>query len=164
MNDKVTIEIALHPLAWRLMKQEYHFDGRAVDVGKGWLYYLILQGLERQEVVSTFRDKARLPKNLKKGKVYIFREDAQRCGVHMRMPRQANISRVLVKLEREKICQAVAIFHVTTGIDRNKVMRHFLEKEGVEEEDLSFEAIKKHYQRHYRQNEESLLLYLKELK
>ena len=163
MKEKITIEIALHPLAWKMLKKEHYFDGKAVDVGRGWLYYLILQGLERQQVVIPCRDKSRLPKNLTKGKIYIFYEDSLRYGHFMRLPRQANISRVLLRLKKERLCQAVAVFHIATGIERNKVMRHFLEKEGIEEEELSFEALKKHYQRHYRHKEQLLSQELNEL-
>ena len=164
MKEKTTIEIALHPLAWKMLKKEYHFDGKAVDVGKGWLYYLILQGLERQQVVIPCRDKSRLPKNLIKGKIYIFYEDSLRYGQYMRLPRQANISRVLLRLKKERLCQTVAVFHIATGAKRNKVMRHFLEKEGIDDDELSFEALKKHYQRHYRQKEDLLLQEIKELR
>lgn len=163
MTDKITIDIALHPLAWKVLKKEYHFDGKAVDVGSGWLYYLILQGLERQQVITPCRDKSRFPKNLIKGKIYIYYEDSLRCGRFMRLPRQANISRVIFRQKREQLCQAVAVFHIATGIERNKVMRHFLEKEGIEEEELSFEALKKHYQRHYRHKEDALLQDINEL-
>lgn len=163
MTEKITIDISMHPLAWRVLKRDYQYDGRAVDVGKGWLYYLILQGLERQQVLTPIRDKSRLPKNLVKGKIYILYEDSLRCGRHMRLPRQANISRVLLRQEKERICWAVAVMHVATGIERNKVMRHFLEKDGIEEEEMSFEALKKHYQRHHRQKEDSIMLDIKEL-
>ena len=45
MADKITIDIALHPLAWKVLRQQYHYDGKAVDVGNGWLYSVIVQGL-----------------------------------------------------------------------------------------------------------------------
>lgn len=163
MNEKTTIEIALHPLAWKMLKKDYHFDGKAVDVGMGWLYYLIVQGLERQQVVIPCRDKSRLPKNLIKGKIYIFYEDSLRYGHFMRLPRQANISRVLLKQKKEQLCQTVAVFHIAKDLPRNKVMRHFLEKEGIDDDELSFEALKKHYQRHYRRKEDLLLQEIKEL-
>ena len=169
MSEKITIELALHPLAWKVLKRDYHYDGRAVDVGRGWLYYIILQGLERQQVLTPMRDKSRMPKNLVKGKVYILYEDSLRFGRYMRLPRQANISRMLYRQKKEQLCQQVALFHVATeneyekGIERNKLMRHFLETEGIEEDELSFEALKKHYQRHYRQKEEIIRHEIKQL-
>ncbi len=163
MSEKITIELALHPIAWKMLKKDYHFDGKAVDVGRGWLYYLILQGLERQQVLTPMRDKSRMPKNLVKGKIYILYEDSLRYGRYMRLPRQANISRVLFKQKREQLCLQVAIFHIATDIERNKLMRHFLEKEDIEEDELSFEALKKHYQRHYRQKEDAIINEIKTL-
>lgn len=164
MSEKITIELALHPIAWKMLKKDYHFDGKAVDVGRGWLYYLILQGLERQQVLTPMRDKSRMPKKLVKGKIYILYEDSLRYGRYMRLPRQANISRVLFKQKREQLCLQVAIFHIATDIERNKLMRHFLEKEDIEEDELSFEALKKHYQRHYRQKEDAIIHEIKTLK
>lgn len=163
MSEKITIELALHPIAWKMLKKDYHFDGKAVDVGRGWLYYLILQGLERQQVLTPMRDKSRMPKNLVKGKIYILYEDSLRYGRYMRLPRQANISRVLFKQKREQLCLQVAIFHIAADIERNKLMRHFLEKEDIEEDELSFEALKKHYQRHYRQKEDAIIHEIKTL-
>ncbi len=163
MSEKITIELALHPIAWKMLKKDYHFDGKAVDVGRGWLYYLILQGLERQQVLTPMRDKSRMPKNLVKGKIYILYEDSLRYGRYMRLPRQANISRVLFKQKREQLCLQVAIFHIAADIERNKLMRHFLEKEDIEEDELSFEALKKHYQRYYRQKEDAIIHEIKTL-
>ncbi len=163
MAEKMTIDIALHPLAWKVLKQQYHFDGKAVDVSHGWIYSLILQGLERNQIITPIRDKARLPKNLISGKVYIYYDDILRYGRFMRLPRQANISRALYRYERERLCHQIAVFHVATGIERNKVMRHFLDSEDIEEEELSFEALKKHYQRHYRHKEERILLDIRQL-
>jgi len=163
MSEKITIELALHPIAWKMLKKDYHFDGKAVDVGRGWFYYLILQGLERQQVLTPMRDKSRMPKNLVKGKIYILYEDSLRYGRYMRLPRQANISRVLFKQKREQLCLQVAIFHIAADIERNKLMRHFLEKEDIEEDELSFEALKKHYQRHYRQKEDAIIHEIKTL-
>lgn len=110
------------------------------------------------------RDKSRMPKKLVKGKIYILYEDSLRYGRYMRLPRQANISRVLFKQKREQLCLQVAIFHIATDIERNKLMRHFLEKEDIEEDELSFEALKKHYQRHYRQKEDAIIHEIKTLK
>lgn len=162
MADKITIDIALHPLAWKVLMQQYHYDGKAVDVGHGWLYSLIVQGLERQHVITS-GELRKKPKGLVDGKVYIYADDFLRYGRFLSLSRQANISRVLYKKERENICNKIAVFHVATGIERNKVMRYFLEKADIQEEELSFEALKKYYQRHYRQKEDDILHDIKEL-
>lgn len=163
MKEQITIELTLHPVVWKMLKQDYQYDGKAVDVGRGWLYYIILQGLEKQQVLTTMRDKSRMPKNLVKGKIYILYEDSLRFGKYMRLPRQANISRVLLKLKREEICQKVAVYHTATGEERNKLMHHFLEKNNIEEDEISFDTLKKHYQRHYRQKEDAIRQEIREL-
>lgn len=162
MADKITIDIALHPLAWKVLRQQYHYDGKAVDVGNGWLYSVIVQGLERRQVITSGEQRKR-PKQLVDGKVYIYADDFLRYGRYLRLSRQANISRALFRKERERLCEQIAVFHVATGIERNKVMRYFLEKADIEEDELSFEALKKHYQRHYRQKEDDILHDIKEL-
>lgn len=162
MADKITIDIALHPLAWKVLMQQYNYDGKAVDVGHGWLYCLIVQGLERQHVITS-GELRKKPKGLVDGKVYIYADDFLRYGRHLRLSRQANISRVIYRKERERLCNQIAVFHIATGIERNKVMRHFLEKADLQEDELSFEALKKYYQRHYRQKEDDILHDIKEL-
>lgn len=162
MADKITIDIALHPLAWKVLKQQYHYDGKAVDVGSDWLYSLIVQGLEKRQVITSGETRKK-PKQLVDGKVYIYTDDFLRYGRFLRLSRQANISRVLYRKERESICNKIAVFHVATGIERNKVMRYFLEKADIQEDELSFEALKKYYQRHYRQKEDDILHDIKEL-
>lgn len=163
MADKMTIDISLHPMAWKMLKRHYSYDGIAVDVGNGWLYSVIVQGLERKQIITSgeLRKKA---KGLVEGKVYIYTDDFMRYGRYLRLSRQANISRAIYKAERDRLCNEIAVLHVATGIERNKVMRYFLDKEDLEEAELSFEALKKYYQRHHRQNEDDILQDIKELK
>lgn len=162
MAKKITVDIALHPLVWKLLKSQYSFDGHAVDVGHDWLYSLIVSSLERRHII-TASELRRRPKGIVDGKVYIYYEDFIRYGGYIRSARQANISRVIYRQERERLCQTVAVFHIATGIERNKVMRYFLEKEGIEEDELSFETLKKHYQRNYRHKEDDYYLAIKEM-
>lgn len=164
MADKVTIDIALQPLAWKVLRNGKPKDGSPVDLENSWIYSLILQSLEREQVVVTCRDKSRMPKKLEQGKILLRYEDMLRHGRYIRATRQWDISRLLVKMKREMLCQAVAVYYIATGIDRNKVMRHFLDTEDIDEEEISFEALKKHYQRHYRHKEESLLQGITELR
>jgi hypothetical protein len=49
------------------------------------------------------------------------------------------------------------------GVSRDTAMRYFLEKEEYEEDEISFAALRKHYQRHYRQNEDDILHDLNQL-
>lgn len=162
MAEKITVDIALHPLAWKVLREQYSYDGTAVDVGHGWLYSVIVQGLERKHII-TAGELRRRPKGLVDGKVYIYYDDFIRYGRFIRLTKQANISRVIYRKERERLCYQIAVFHVATGIERNKVMRHFLDKHGIEEDELSFEALKKYYQRKFRHKEEDYLQDIKQL-
>jgi len=164
MTEKIPIDIQLHPLAWKVLREQYHHDGRAVDLGHGWLYAMIVQGLERQQIFTPRRDVSRFPKGMVKGHIYIYYEDFLRYGRHLRLPRQANISRVIYRMERERICNQVATLHIATGIERNKIMRQILEKADLTEEEMSFEALKKYYQRNFRHKEDDIMLLMKELK
>lgn len=159
---KMTVDIALHPVVWKVLQQDYNFDGNAVDVGHDWLYLLIVQSLEREQVI-TAGELRRRPKGLVAGKVYIYYDDYIHHGRYLRLNRQANISRIVYRRERERLCQEVAMLHVACGIERNRAMRHFLEKRGLEDEELSFEALKKYYQRNYRQKEDDILNEITEL-
>ena len=160
---KHTVDIKLHPLAWQVLKQQYKYDGIAVDLGKSWLYKVFVASLRRHPVVAPW-EFSRMPQGLVDGRVYITDYDFQRYGGHMGIAKQLNFSMIVTKRERERLCLLTATAHVMAGISRDTAMRYFLEKEGYEEDEISFAALRKHYQRHYRHYEDDILHDLKELK
>lgn len=163
MADKITIDLALHPMVWKVLQLQYDYDGVAVDVGHDWLYALIVSSLERRQII-TAGELRRRPKGLVGGQVYIGYDDFVRHGRFIRLSKQANISRVVYRVARERLCYAVAVFHVATGIERNKAMRYFLDKYDFTDDEMSFEALKKHYQRNFRQKEDEYIMDIKEIR
>ena len=151
MADKISISIALHPLAWKLLRQQYRYDGTAVDLGNGWLYTLIVQGLKRRPILGAAE--IRHPTPFEKGSIYITQRDYLHHGDYLPLHLQAKISLSIYRHELHAICQQVALIHVATGIARNIIMRQILEDHHLEEEDIKFGTLKKHYQRNYRQKE-----------
>lgn len=160
---KVPVDIKLHPLSWRVLRQQYRYDGVAVDLGKGWLYNIVTQCLRRRPVMSPW-EFSRVPQGMVEGKVYILEYDYNRYGGYMSIAKQANLSVIIFRQERERLCNLTATAHVMAGISRDTAMRYFLEKEGYEDDEISFAALRKHYQRHYRHFEDDILHDLKELK
>lgn len=143
--SQLTVELWLHPLAWHVLRRDYAYDGRAVDV-KGWLYNMVCQGLQRQMVV-TASELRRQRKGLVKGAVYISIYDYQHLGCYLRLSRQANISTAIYRQERERLCHLAAILANTKGISNNRAIREILIAEDISDEELSYEALKKYYQR-----------------
>lgn len=160
---KHIVDIKLHPLAWRVLKENYSYDGKAVDLGKGWMYNLITQGLQRQYNVAPWEFKRQRIDTVD-GKVYISNYDAERFGCYISLTRAANISSIIYKRERERLCSLTMMAHVIGGIKRDVAMRHFLWKEGYNDNEMSFEALKKYYQRHFRNKEDSMYLDMRELR
>ena len=152
MRDKVKVELWLHPLAWKVLQRDYPCEGGAAEA-KGWLYNLVCQGLRRRMVV-TASEVRRQRRGLVQGAVLISVHDYHRYGGYLWLSRQANISTALYRQERDRLAWLAAITIAATGQPSDKVIRQILESEGIEEEELTFEALKKHYQRHGGQIEE----------
>lgn len=164
MAIKQIVDIKLQPLSWRVLKEQCGtFDGVAVNLGRGWLYNLVIQGLRRHPVMSPW-EFSRSPQGMVDGKVYILEYDSQRYGNYLSIARQANISVIIFRRERERLCQLVATAHVMGGVGRDTAMRYFLEKYGYDDEEITFAALRKHYQRHCRQYEDSILHDITELR
>ena len=159
---KVPVDIKLHPLSWRVLRQQYRYDGVAVDLGKGWLYNIVTQCLRRRPVMSPW-EFSRVPQGMVDGKVYILEYDYNRYGGYMSIAKQANLSVIIFRQERERLCNLTATAHVMAGISRDTAMRYYLEKEGYEDDEISFAALRKHYQRHYRHFEDDILHDLNQL-
>lgn len=159
---KVPVDIKLHPLSWRVLRQQYRYDGVAVDLGKGWLYNIVTQCLRRRPFMSPW-EFSRVPLGMVEGKVYILEYDYNRYGGYMSIAKQANLSVIIFRQERERLCNLTATAHVMAGISRDTAMRYFLEKEGYEDDEISFAALRKHYQRHYRHFEDDILHDLNQL-
>lgn len=153
---KQIVDIKLHPLSWRVLKSQFDYDGIAVDLGKGWLYNLVTQGLKRSPIISPWEFN-RAPSGMVDGKIYILEYDYNRYGGYMSVAKQANLSVIIYQRERERLCSLTANAHIMAGIKRDTAMRYFLEKEGYEEDEISFEALRKHYQRHYRHHEDDIM-------
>lgn len=150
--SKPTITINLHPLAWRVLRREYIFDGYAVDLGKSWVYNMVAQGLQKKQVITATEIKKK-PSGMVEGRIYIYEENLIRFGGYIRLSRQANISAAIYKVERERLCNMVAIAHCYGGVPKDTAMRYFLEKYDYDEGDLPFATLKKYYQRHYADSE-----------
>lgn len=162
MATKQIVDIKLHPLSWRVLREQYTYDGIAVDLGRGWLYNIVVQALRRHPVITPW-ELSRMPQGMVDGKVYILDYDCNRYGCYMSIARQANISVVIYQHERERLCQLIASAHVIGGVSRDKAMHYFLDKAWYEEDEISFAALRKHYQRHYRHLEDAIAHDLKEL-
>lgn len=152
----------MHPLSWHVLKIQYNFDGTAVDLGSGWLYNIVTQCLRRRPVMSPW-EFSRTLQGMVDGKVYILEYDYNRYGGYMSIAKQANLSVIISCKERERLCNLTATAHVMAGISRDTAMRYFLEKEGYEENEITFAALRKHYQRHYRHFEDDILHDLNQL-
>lgn len=160
---KVAIDIKLHPLSWRVLKEQYDYDGNAVDLGKSWLYGIVTQCLRRHPVVAAW-EFSRMPQGMVSGRIYITEYDYNRYGGYLSIAKQANLSLIIFRKERERLCLLTATAHVMAGVGRDTAMRHFLQKAGYEESEMSFAALRKHYQRHYRHFESDIYQDYRELK
>ena len=153
MDGKVTLDLMLQPTVWKILRSEYPYDGEAVDLGGGWIYRLLVQNLERREVIAAGTVGSH-PDGLERGKVYMSYETCLRHGTHIRIGRQANLSRIIYRWWRDEVCRQVMVLHVAAGVERKRAMLHFLEKADPKEGENHLEALKKYYQRNYRQKEE----------
>ena len=157
------VDIKLHPLSWHVLKSQYRYDGVAVNLGRGWMYNIVTQCLKRSPVISSWEFN-RAPQGMVDGRVYILEYDFNRYGGYMGIAKQANLSVIIFRRERERLCHLTATAHVMAGVSRDTAMRYFLEKEGYEDDEISFAALRKHYQRHYRQYEDDIMQDFNELK
>ena len=160
---KRIVDIKMHPLSWHVLKAQYSYDGVAVDLGRGWLYNIVTQGLRRNPVVSPW-EFSRSPQGMVESRIYIREYDYNRYGGYMSIAKQANLSVIISRRERERLCNLTATMHVVAGVSRDTAMRYFLEKEGYSDEEISFAALRKHYQRHHRHFEDVILNDLKQLR
>lgn len=160
---KHTIDIKLQPLAWRVLREEFHYDGTAVDLGQSWLYNIVTLCLRRHPVTAAW-EIGRSLQGMVDGKIYITDYDFNRYGGYMSTAKMANLSLIIFRREREKLCRLTATSHIMAGVSRDTAMRHFLIKGGYTDEEITFAALRKHYQRHYRHFEDDILHDLKELK
>lgn len=155
MENKRIVDIKLHPLSWRVLRDQYAYDGIAVDLGHGWLYNMATLCLRRHPVMAAWEFN-RMPQGMVDGRIYITDYDSQRYGDYMSLAKQATLSVVIFRQERERLCQLVATAHVMAGVSRDTAMRYFLDKAGYEDYEISFAALRKHYQRHYRHFEDNI--------
>lgn len=143
-----TTTIYMKPLAWKVLKRQYEFDGHAVELTKSWIYPIIASGL-RHRHTYTAAELRRKPVRMEKGNVYITDYDFRRFGCYLPMSIQTNISNTICRLEMDHICRLVCAMHVFGGIPKRAATLHYLAKFGYDFSDLNADQLKKHYQRHF---------------
>lgn len=163
MGTKRIVDVKLQPLSWRVLREQFPYDGTAVDLGQSWLYNMVTQCLRRHPVTAAW-EVSRTLQGLVDGRIYISEYDAHRYGEYLSLARQATLSVLIFRRERERLCQLTATAHIMAGVSRDTAMRHFLDKAGYDESELSFAALRKHYQRHYRHFESDMRQDLSELR
>lgn len=143
-----TVTLHLKPMAWKILKRDFPFDGTAVDITRSHIYPFLISCLQHRHVY-TAAELRRRPVGLEEGKVYITDYDFDRYGACVRSDRQASLSKIICDHEKDIICRHVAALHVYAGVSRRAAMRHILAENDFDFADLNLEALKKHYQRHY---------------
>lgn len=143
-----TATLNMKPLAWKVLKREYGFDGVAVELTSSWVYPIIASSLKRH-LTYTAAELRRRPQGMVEGKVYITDYDFRRYGFHLPIAVQTNISNTVCRQEMDHICRLVCAMHVFGGVSKRAAMMHYLAVYGYDFEDLNPEQLKKHYQRHF---------------
>ena len=164
MLEPITIELNLHPLAWRVIQREccankIAEDKVIYDVKGTWIYEAIKLGLRKKRDSG----KSTVPDKYKSGNVYVCQRDFFRRGSYLAIDNQILISQALVKIEKDKLCREIASAHIYSGVPVGTAIRYLILKYMYENDEISWHTLKKHYQRHGKPYEQELQIDFEEL-
>jgi len=145
-------EIKVAPAVWRIIDNNYIKRGEVYDFRKHQLYNFISISLFRKQTTTT----SALPlqyNKLKKIKVALTSWDYNHFGFVIAPFQQVIISNLLYKQILYDACYRIMICHVFGGMPRDAAIKNYLSENGFEEQELSYSTLRKHYQRHFIDNE-----------
>ena len=151
-----TVTICLSPLAWKVLRRDYRYDGSAVDISGSWLYHLLTSCLRRTET-RTAAECRKKPVGLVAGRIYISDYDDARYGHFVRLDRQAAISNTICAIERDNLCRLIAAMTAFGHVSRRAATLFYLDKFDYSESEINYEKIRQHYKRHYLHVEQSYI-------
>lgn len=153
-----TIDINLQPTAWAYLNRIGESDGLAVAIPNSHrhLYQMITANLEHRKIISAGAFK-RYCSKMVPGKIYIEDYDATRFGTNIRYERQAIISRFIYNSEKQRLCELIANAHLRYGVAISAAAKYYIDKFYLDCDEINFELIKKHYQRHRNEFENDII-------
>jgi hypothetical protein len=148
----ISTTIKVHPAVFRYLDVTFNKIGDTYDFRGHILYGFISAGLSRKGMNLP----SMLPLQYKKMqavKIAISSWDYQHYGWDIPIFQQVAFSNHLYRQILFNACYRIMICHVFGGLPRDKAIRNFLTEHCFEESELNYAALRKHYQRHWLENE-----------
>lgn len=158
MNKRITVKLRLSPLAWQVIKKECERGWFAYDISKTYLYDIVKSQLTKKQQPPLEPDDE---KHLTDS-VFITMRDFELYGCEIRHESHALISHIIERTARREINTFIATA-VACGIKRDTAIKQYLFENDIDEQ-LTFHAAKKYYQRNCKEMEEEMKSLIDEIK
>lgn len=156
MRDKcVTVNFSFDPAVLRYLENNFSKIDGAFDIRKGFVYSFIILCLQR----NNCKRKMPVPSSFVsfiETTIVVKEWDFGHFGEAISAYSMIQVNNLLYKLMIRDACYRIMVAHVFAGIPRDTCIRDYLFECNFQENELSYEALRKFYQRNWTQNEKEL--------
>lgn len=158
MNNRITVKLRLSPLAWQVIKKECKRGWFAYDISGTYIYDIVKSQLTKKQQPSLEPD----DKKHLTDSVFITMRDFELYGHEIRHESHALISHIIERTARREINTFIATA-TACGIKRDTAIKQYLFENDIDEQ-LTFHAAKKYYQRNCKELEDEMKSLIDEIK
>lgn len=157
------ITVKVHPAVRRFIDNRYKKVNGAYNLSNGRHYYLVTNML----VHSSAAAPSRVPK--KYGcfvpiKIMISEYDFYRYGWMTTPLQEYRFSKLILGEILDNACQRIALLKLVLDIPRRKCMLAIIDEELFERDEISYDYLRKYYQRKFQQKEIQMMSFINDLK
>lgn len=156
MREKcVSVPFSFDPAVLRYLETFFNCKSDSVDLRKSVLYSFIILCLSR----ITYKSKKTNPScfsSFIEGNIVVKEWDYTHYGENITPEAMIQVNNLIYKLIIREACYRIMIAHVYSGIPRDTCIKDYLFEIGYKDDELSYGALRKYYQRNWTSKEKEL--------
>lgn len=156
MREKcVSVPFSFDPAVLRYLETFFNCKSEFVDLRKSFLYPFFILCLSRISCKSKKTNSSSF-RSFIEGNIVIKEWDYTHYGDNITPAAMIQVNNLIYKLIVRDACYRIMIAHVFSGLPRDTCIRDYLFEIGFKDEELSYAALRKYYQRNWTNKEKEL--------
>lgn len=147
-----TVTLRVHPAVARHLENNFPKSGHAFDLRNHYLYTFLSACLQRTNIKVPSHG-SRNRHLMREVSLVVTGWDYAHYGGEIPEKFQLAFSQLVYRKLLHEACYAVMVAHLVGGIPRDTAIKEFLFGNLYEEDELAYPALRKHYQRHWIEQE-----------
>ncbi len=152
----ITVPFHFDPAVLRYLENLFNIKSDSVDLQKSFFYPFFIVCLSRIKYKSKKTNSSSFSSFIE-GNIVIKEWDYSHYGDNITPAAMIKVNNLIYKLIIREACYRIMIAHVYSGIPRDTCIRNYIYEIGYTDNELSYSALRKYYQRNWISKEKELI-------